>query len=862
MKCPHIWTVLLSLAAATAYAESIPNSDEIAFFEKKIRPLLSANCYKCHSEKSEKVKGGLLLDSREGARRGGDNGPAVVPGDSEHSLLIEAVRYHNREFAMPPEKAGGKLPETAIADLETWIQMGAPDPREGPAKWVRKYDASESLKWWAFQPVAQPDPPSPSSHPAWPSGDIDRFILAGLEAKGLRPVADADRSTLLRRATFDLTGIPPSPSQLQAFLSDTAPDAFERAVDRLLASPQFGERWGRHWLDVARYAESTGKDTNAAFPSAWRYRDYVIDAWNADKPYDQFLREQIAGDLLPAETPKKRAEQLVATGFLALGPKGLNEQNARQFHLDLADEQIDTLTQSVMGLTVACARCHDHKFDPVPQRDYTALAGIFLSTDTCYGTPSGIQNRHPSPLLELPQNSGALVLDQTLTPETRRRLEQQLAGVKTELEASLRQRFAGGLGKTAATATSPDPRQQLRVLTLTTQLGLLESQLAAFDTSGHSKPLAMGTRDLPASAADLPKAASEGILERLRQRFNGRPPEFSLIADSALYARGEADRPGAKVPRGFPSVFNAEKITVQEGRSGRLELAEALLSRSNPLTSRVIVNRVWLWIFGDGLVSTPDNFGNTGQKPSHPELLDFLATQIREDGWSLKRLVRSIILSHTYRLASTYDPNCFAADPENRLHWRRSPRALEAECVRDAMLAISGQLDLQPPLASAIAEEGEGPIGGPRRGLAEERIVKVGGSHRSVYLPVPRDILPDALAVFDFADPSLVTGHRERTNVPSQSLYLLNSPYVTELSAKMGQRILQDTPPGTGSAFERRLQFAYQLAFARLPSKEEQLAAKTFFARFIPSQNIDSAHSPWAGFCQALIATAEFRYLP
>lgn len=415
---------LLSVAApALAALDEQPDAAALDFFEKKIRPVLVEKCYKCHSADAEKIKGGLVLDTREGIRHGGDNGPAVIPGKLEGSLLIDAIRYENKDFAMPPKKAGGKLPDDVIKDLEKWVAMGAPDPRDGKSgtNLTQKQDAWESARdWWAWRQPAAAPAPEPKKD-AWARTDIDRFLLAAMEEKGLQPVADADKLTMLRRVYFDLVGLPPPPQEIKAYYADQSPDALARLVDRLLASPEFGQRWGRHWLDVARYAESSGKDVNITFPHAWRYRDYVIDSFNADKPYDQFIKEQLAGDLLPAGDDKQRAEQIVATGFLALGPKGLNEQNPRQFALDLADEQIDATSQAFLGLTVACARCHDHKFDPIPQKEYYSLAGIFLSTETKFGTPRGVQNRHSSELIELPKGAGAPVLNKTLSAAERQR---------------------------------------------------------------------------------------------------------------------------------------------------------------------------------------------------------------------------------------------------------------------------------------------------------------------------------------------------------------------------------------------------------------------------------------------------------
>ncbi len=399
-----IFAVSAASVVRGAAAEAKPTAGQLAFFESNIRPVLASKCYECHSTQAKKVKGGLLLDSREGIRKGGDSGPAVVPGNPSKSLLLQAIQYKDKDKQMPPKE---QLKASIVADFERWIALGAADPRERPAVTVATtvgatYAQANPKNFWAFQPVKKPLLPAVRDA-AWPKGDIDRFILAGLEAKSLKPSPDASKAALLRRVTFDLTGLPPSPEDLQHFLADPSPSALEKVVDRLLAAPQYGERWGRHWLDVARYAESTGKERNFPFPDAWRYRDYVIAAFNADKPYDQFIREQVAGDLLPSKTAAERNERLIATGFLAIGPKGLNEKNREQFRMDEIDEQIDTTTRAVMALTISCARCHDHKFDPFTQKDYYGIAGIFRSSETYFGVDGegGMKNRQPSPPLEL-----------------------------------------------------------------------------------------------------------------------------------------------------------------------------------------------------------------------------------------------------------------------------------------------------------------------------------------------------------------------------------------------------------------------------------------------------------------------------
>ena len=602
------------------------NAGDAAFFEKHIRPVLVDKCYKCHSADSEKVKGGLLLDTRAGIRQGGDTGPAVVPGDLAKSLLIEAIHYGNKDLQMPPEKSGGQLPDAVIADFEQWVKMGAPDPREGKAAVAKStWDYSKAKDHWAFKaPQAQPAPTVKDT--AWPHTDIDRFLLAGLEAKNLKPVADADPRTLVRRIYFDLIGLPPTPEQVDAFLTDTSPKAVEKLVDRLLQSPQFGERWGRHWLDVARYAESSGRDVNATFPHAWRYRDYVIGAFNADKPYDQFIREQIAGDLLPAKDDHERAEHVIATGFLALGWRNLNDKNPRQFVLDIADEQIDTVSQAVLGLTVACARCHDHKFDPIPQRDYYALAGIFLSTETRYGTAPTFEQNRPGGLIELPAECGLPPGPKKLSAEERAKLERDLAAAHKRSDDI----FAGlyGVGKTMASLGN-DVKARVQITGITARVGQLEKELAAYDADGKSRLLAMGVRDMPTPDAVRP-AGPPRHMEDIMTKFFSRPPEFAAIGDSALFARGDPAKPGEKVPRGFIGIASGPNVpAIPATESGRRELGDWLVARDNPLTSRVFVNRVWHWVFGRGLVASVDNFGTMGQLPANQALLDHLSLEFQ-----------------------------------------------------------------------------------------------------------------------------------------------------------------------------------------------------------------------------------------
>ena len=819
--------LLLTLAIPVAAAHGDITDEQRNFFERKIRPVLVEKCYECHSAQSKKVKGGLMLDNKEATLHGGDSGPAVVPGNLSDSTLIEAIRYANKDMEMPPK---GKLPDSVIADFETWVKMGAPDPRgelvadagAASSQWRKnEINIAEGRKFWAFQPPKKSPAPE-VKNAAWPKSDIDRFVLAKLEEKGLQPVADAQKLDLLRRVTFDLTGLPPTPDQIQAFMKDTSPEAFSRVVDNLLASERFGEYWGRHWLDVARYAESSGKDINVPYPHAWRYRDWVIGSFNEDLPYNEFIRQQIAGDLLPFKDAVDQSKKIVATGFLAIGSKPHNERNPRQFALEVADEQIDTLTQAVLGTTVACARCHDHKFDPIPQKDYYALAGIFLSSETLYGTTNAIQNNHPSDLVELGRESGMAAGFEGISASARADLArrvQQLEEVRVE-----RQQEA------IAARRSGKDADVFKLLAIRQQTGDLKGQLNRYDEQGNARILAMGV-------------------------FDRKQP-----INSPVFNRGEATQQGETVPRGFVQVmFPGDPPAITKG-SGRLDLANWLASAENPQTARVMANRMWRWLFGRGIVPTVDNFGAMGEKPSHPELLDWLAIRFGDNGWSVKKMLREMVLSRTYQLATQHAPQNFAADPDNTLFWRMSTRGLDAESLRDAMLSISGTLDFYPPAGSPISRvTGEG-----REAIFRYiQATQQPSQYRSVYLPLMRDVVPEALALFDFANPALVTGDRETTNVPSQSLYLMNNAQVIALSDAFARRVYdsaKDNPT--------RVVNAYWLAFGRPPTAQEAQATRTFFSEYSQdaakakhAKSGDISMYAWSAFCQALMASAEFRFL-
>ncbi len=795
---------------ALAAAEGEPTSEQLAFFEKKVRPVLVKHCYECHSIDRGKDKGGLTLDTREGIRRGGDSGHAVVPGNLKQSLLVEAVRHEDLE--MPPKY---RLPDDVIADLEKWIRMGAPDPRKAEKAdlILREIDFDKAREFWAFKQPERRKAPTTKNR-AWPRTDIDRHVLATLEAKGLHPVADAEKAALLRRAWYDLTGLPPSPEELDAFLKDASPKAFEKTVDRLLDSPAFGERWGRHWLDVVRYAESSGKERNFAYPAAWRYRDYVIDAFNRDLPYDRFIREQIAGDLLPAADQAESDRLLIATGALAFGPKSHNENSAAKFKMDLIDDQIDVTTRAFLGLTVSCARCHDHKFDPVPTRDYYSLAGVFESSRTYYGTKKTNGNRRPSTLLpigELPDRPDAL-----------------------------------------------SPKEEAQLKRLTRQYSELKNRLAKQGKGKKKK----GKKQKESKAQEARLSALRKQIEPLRAR-DSRPTEFAMgvrdsdrPGDCAIRIRGEEDKRGETVPRGFLTVLARDAAPrIPDEQSGRLQLADWIASPENPLTARVMANRIWQHLFGRGLVRTVDNFGTTGEPPSHPELLDFLALRLIDNQWSVKRTIREIMLSRTYQLGVAPDAANSAEDPDNFLVWRMNPKRLEAEAIRDGMLAASGELDRAPGVASLMADK-EGDIGRKLRVSVSENDTR----KRSVYLPVVRDELPEMFKVFDFAEPSLVVGRRDPTTVPTQALFLMNSRFAQSRSGALAKLLIENHDDD-----DQRVQTAYARVLNRRPTAEESRRDERYIAETRAAMNAgnqDAAEqAAWSAYCQALFASAEFRSL-
>jgi hypothetical protein len=846
------WLTLVSEAKVQA-DEPKPLSDrELQFFEGKVRPLLVKHCYACHSTESGKAEGGLRVDTRAALLKGGDSGPAVVIGDSRRSILMRAVLYDDLKVAMPPADAGGKLKNEEIAVLDQWIKMGLPDPREDVnADLDNSYD--EARKWWAFQPLQSVDVPAASGD--WDRNAIDRFIAEGLREQGLKPSSSAAPETLLRRIHFDLTGLPPSFDDIQAFQASIQKvgmnAAYEARVDQLLSSRDFGVHWGRHWLDVARFAESSGRDINISYPYAWRYRDYVIDSFDRDKPYDQFLVEQLAGDLLPYQNSQDQAEKLVATGFLAVGSRALNEMNPRQFALDQADEQIDAVFQATMGLTVACARCHDHKFDPIPQKDYTAVAGIFLSTKTLYGVPGLQQGRNSAKPLALPDDAKLPHVLAAVPKKSIDDMVQNFDEITREMDEMRRERFQ----QMAQSGNSVDLQREVRRRqTLERQKGNLEARLMEYDDSGRPVALTMGVLDKPAVSN-----ASTPFPRFVSRDFRGRTG-FETISDSPFFARGELDLAGDKIPRGVPNILgNADQVTLNPSSSGRLELAQWIVDRNNPMTARVAVNRIWNWLIGQGIVASVDNFGTTGNQPTHPALLDYLAKSFQEN-WSTKALVRQIVLSATYQQASTFHEEHFTIDPENAYLWRMNPRRLDGESIRDAVLLTSGTLDTKPTIGSSVARNGLGPIDRPPLLGPMYQRPSLGSTPtffgRSIYLGLPRDAQPELLALFDAPDAASVQGKRECTNVPAQSLFMMNSDWIAEQAAALAQRILAVHPGKVTDRLESRVELAYQLTLGRKPTASEHGAAKQLISAM--GSNPTTA---WTSLARGLYASAEFRYL-
>ncbi len=1099
---------------------SVKSADAgLELFEKQIRPVFVETCGKCHGEK--KQKGGLRLDSRAGWLKGGDNGQALIPGELDASLLIKAVRYESADLKMPPK---GKLPTATIRAFEEWVKLGAPDPRKTiphVAKRRLEPTVEEGRGFWSFQPIRKPAVPA-SDQSAWSRSDIDRFIIDRLNAAKLQPASDAGKATLIRRLFFDLLGLPPTPEQIGAFADDRSDKAYETLVDRLLASKHFGERWGRHWLDVVRFAESSGGGRTLLMPNAWRYRDYVIDAFNDDLPYDRFIREQIAGDLTETADWRERRRQITATAFLVLGPTNYELQDKDMLEMDIIDEQLDTMGKAFMGMTIGCARCHDHKFDPIPTKDYYAMAGILKSTksvihsnvskwnETGLPLPPEEEKVHALhseklaalnsqltklkaefnklggkldkkkaaasgksiPLDSLPgivvddskatregnwtsststkfyvgdgyihdanEDKGAKTI--TFSPELPKagRYEVQIACVpfsNRSANVPVTIHFTGG-SKTIRVnqkATGPiegyrtslgeyefDPRANPRVVlsnedtddgvviadavlfipksgatvaravpslpnpdevdipenikfivsdssklpgivlddteaqlvgewgqsvhtppfvgagylhdqktgkgeksaTFTpnlSQSGIYEVRLshntnirrstnapvtirhADGETvlrvnEGEAAPIDNLFRSLgkfrfergrkgsvtisnegtegkyvivdsvqfirQQNAAELAAAEASREAEKHRSELSSqiaklgkeitgleksgpaRPIAMAVteeeeVGDIPLAIRGVVHNKGPIVSRGMLQIATLGPMpSIPDGKSGRIDLAEWLADPGNPLTSRVIVNRIWHWLVGQGIVRTVDSFGATGERPSHPELLDYLAASLMENGWSLKQLIRKIVLSRTYQMSTASDSAALKVDPDNRLLARMNRKRLDAECIRDAFLFVSGQLDLK--------------VGGSniKSGTKSEYGYQFESTRRSVYLPVFRNALPEIFETFDFADPNIQNGRRTSSTIAPQALLLLNNPFVINSAEAAAKTLLKRSELTT----QERIDMAYLQVLGRKPTARELDLTRKFIG---PEDELNR----WQMFYQTLFQSLDFRYL-
>ncbi len=713
----------MSAPSAALSSVALAKEDDLQFFEARIRPLLSEHCYKCHSHQADRVKGKLMLDSRDALLLGGVTGPAIVPGQPDESLLIQAIRYTDADLKMPPEEHGGRLTEQQITDLTDWVRRGAPDPRVPIMAASGKAYGGVGKAHWAFQPVKPTAVPAVRDH-SWIQSPIDNFVLAKLEAAGLHPNPLADKRTLIRRVTFDLTGLPPTEPECQRFLADDSPDAFTKVVDRLLASSAYGEHWARYWLDVARYSDTKGdapKRNDPRYPHAWTYRDYVIDAFNTDKPYSDFIVDQLAGDRQVVEAENKAKAKkvappddrsvLAALGFLTLG----NQFDGRRD--DVIADQIDVTTKAFLGLTVACARCHDHKFDPILTKDYYSLYGVFANTIA----PARV-SQQPTLLARIRQTPE--LADYRAKAEELKKKEDELLEQFIEFRRS----------------RDRDPQKRREIIR---SEGLLQRQIGDLEIEHPGAP-----------------ARANIVLDA------PRPHDFPVLL------RGEVANKGDTVPRRFLECLSPDPKHRAEWNkgSGRVDLARAIADPKNPLTARVFVNRLWQQHFGTGFVSTPDDFGNMSAPPANPELLDWLAARFVDSHWSVKQLQRAIVLSSTYQQSSAANPAAVALDPDNKLLWRASLRRLDFEEVYDSLLAISGTLDRT--------------LGGKSVMPSSDTF----GTRRSLYTYIDRRNPPELLTQFDFPNPDTPSGKRYQTTVPQQALFLMNSPLVVETARHLTHR--------------------------------------------------------------------------
>ncbi len=900
---------LLVLASINCFAHvplpaAEPTAADVEFFEQRIRPVLVDHCYSCHStdaKQQKKLKGGLLLDTRGGSRTGGETGPAVVPNDVGRSLLIAALR-HQGGLEMPPT---GKLPDAVIADFVKWIETGAVDPRDGTTAKSAAINWEAAKRHWAFQPPQRHAAPA-VKNPAWPKTEIDYFVLAALESKGLRQTPPAAKRTWLRRVTFDLIGLPPTAEELSDFEHDNSPQATAKAIDRLLASPHYGERWARHWLDVARYADDKALAFVNPWPHSYRYRDWVVRALAEDLPYDEFLRLQLAGDLLPGPVDDY-TRRLAGLGFQGLGAVYHKGNVGEQVKADEIDDRVDTLTRGLLGLTVACARCHDHKYDPIPTRDYYSLAAAYNGAgwdEVQLASPDDIARyqawdkaakEKQSQLNQWLEARGRDIGHTALKDAERLLLVAwqmrilQLRKVvfdetKTADQEKLSPLFLGRCRKFVETISSGKPpapfAEWAGVVAEESKQPMIEGT-NAFISDRLREATAKLVREIKEALAvrdksEKPNAAQDALLKAIwldgkapfavsakevadllspEQKQEHASQQAAIAAHAKLappqpprahgvtggggpmkvFIRGNVLRPGEVAPPGFLQILSSASDTPRSpDKFTRLDLAHAIASRDNPLTARVIVNRVWQQHFGRGLVATPSNFGQLGERPTHPELLDTLAVRFMDAGWSLKWLHREILNSATYQLAADFDSRSAAADPDNRWLWRFAPRRLEIESWRDAVLATSGRIDRS--------------LGGPSTSLAEPAHVR-----RTLYGKISR-LEPDKLLVaFDFPDANVSSEQRHTTIVPQQQLFVLNSEFMLTSAREFAARIEHSSPDE-----EARIAWSYREAFGRSPTADEAAAAAAFVRSILAT---DEKQTAWQQLAHALLAANEFTWI-
>ena len=921
-----------SLAPAAAPGE---------FFEKKIRPIFADNCQGCHNP--ELKTGGLDLSTPEGFANGSRSGPIVSPDNPEGSRLLSVIGYEEK-LKMPPRM---KLSDPQIAALREWVMAGAPWPGAEvapPANVVEQQAETEELlftedqrNFWAFQPVDDPAPPEVRRE-SWIQSPIDRFVLARLEQEGLAPASPADRPTLLRRATFDLTGLPPTEEEIARFVADDSPDAFERVVSRLLGSPRYGERWGRHWLDVARYADSTGNDEDHRYPHAWRYRDYVIAAFNDDTPYDQFVREQIAGDLLASGGPDGiNRRGIVATGFLALGPKALAQQDKDKMLYDVYDEQMDVVTKAFLGLTVTCARCHDHKFDPILTKDYYSLVGIFASTKSLrlprtfvskpWVTPLAPEEEYQRYLQHRDDIAAKKFEIVDMVSEHVERHNRRLVGKLAKYMLAARRVYHDGavLGDLAVeerldkdvlgrwvSYLSPQtddtrlhlsdwqsaPEETLPEVALAYQAGFEElacewretmrrwrkavkkavkrknmppPDRPKFDAEedpffydvnfSERGPFALSEEEQDAVIPPPTGAVVAGLRQELKLLEETLPREPDLassvaegdLVEQKVFIRGDHHNPGESVSRGFPTILGGRDEPPITESSGRLALAQWLTRDDHPLTARVMVNRIWHWHFGEGLVRSPNNFGKLGERPTHPALLDYLAKRFVDGGWSIKKMHRLLMLSSTYRMSSKTAADSLGKDPENKLLTRFERRRLNVEAIRDGLLALDGSLDLEMGGTLQFGYGTDRENSSDRLSMNPEKV-----DRRLVYLPLRRANLPTLLNLFDFGDATTTTGKRSGTNVAPQALFMMNSDFVATRARNLARTLLDDGSTGNAQRLER----AYLITLNRRAESYEIESGLAYLDRLgrEPAASMEDLDA-WQSLCRVLMASNEFIYL-